>query len=319
MMRGDVEISVIILTYNQSDTIGRAIESILAQRIDSSYEIVVSDDCSTDTTRKVVETFQVQHPEIVRLLPVSHRRGLVENYFYALSQCRGRYIADCAGDDYWLGTDSLQRKLDVMRADPLVSMVFSDWAIFSEGSPKLEQSESFTVNDSYEADGRKLMKAMLRTIDRPLIHLSTALYRKSIVDDAIRTRREIVDNPEFGSEDLPVIMALLASGRAAKIGGLTLAYQQSVDSVSSPSDVAKRAVYYYRSAYMVATLADYYGVSRKDVMNALRNKIEYAFVWAYESRRMDLCRRIEKLRRELRIGVGLKYSLRRLLSHIFCS
>ena len=47
------KISVIVATYNQEDTIARTLDSILMQRCHLPIEIVVGEDCSTDSTRTV--------------------------------------------------------------------------------------------------------------------------------------------------------------------------------------------------------------------------------------------------------------------------
>ena len=43
-------ISIIVITYNQEETIGRTLDSILMQQCHVPYEIVIGEDCSTDTT-----------------------------------------------------------------------------------------------------------------------------------------------------------------------------------------------------------------------------------------------------------------------------
>ena len=59
-----------IFTYNQADFIRQAIDSVLAQRTDLQGEIRVHDDCSTDGTRKFVESYVVAHPGHVRAILV---------------------------------------------------------------------------------------------------------------------------------------------------------------------------------------------------------------------------------------------------------
>lgn len=55
--------SILIITYNQEDSIGRAIESVLAQDCPYSYEIVIGDDASTDGTRAICEDYSIRYPE----------------------------------------------------------------------------------------------------------------------------------------------------------------------------------------------------------------------------------------------------------------
>jgi glycosyltransferase involved in cell wall biosynthesis len=57
-----MKLSVSIITYNQERFIGQAIESVLAQKVNFDYEIVVGEDCSTDSTRAVVMDLHRRYP-----------------------------------------------------------------------------------------------------------------------------------------------------------------------------------------------------------------------------------------------------------------
>ena len=63
------KISVIVTTYNQEDTIGRTLNSILAQKCHLPIEIIIGEDCSTDNTRSVCENYAQRYPHIIRLMP----------------------------------------------------------------------------------------------------------------------------------------------------------------------------------------------------------------------------------------------------------
>ncbi|MDE7143493.1 MAG: glycosyltransferase family 2 protein, partial [Muribaculaceae bacterium] len=64
-----MKVSVIVLTYNQEDTISRTLDSILAQQVDFDYEIIVGDDASTDRTRQICTQYQQRHPDRLRIMP----------------------------------------------------------------------------------------------------------------------------------------------------------------------------------------------------------------------------------------------------------
>ena len=100
------KVSVIVICYNQRDTISRALDSVLAQE-DCDYEVIIGDDASADGTREVCEEYARRYPGRVRLMPAAPNKGVVDNYFDCFDAARGEYVADCAGDDYWLGTRRL--------------------------------------------------------------------------------------------------------------------------------------------------------------------------------------------------------------------
>ena len=61
-------ISVLLCTYNQDKYIAQAIESVLLQKCDEAFEMLIGDDCSTDGTGTIVDEYQKQYPDIVRVI-----------------------------------------------------------------------------------------------------------------------------------------------------------------------------------------------------------------------------------------------------------
>jgi glycosyltransferase involved in cell wall biosynthesis len=58
-----MKLSVAMITCNHERFIGQAIESVLAQKVNFDYEIVIGEDCSTDGTRAVILDFQRRYPD----------------------------------------------------------------------------------------------------------------------------------------------------------------------------------------------------------------------------------------------------------------
>ena len=65
-----LKVSVAIITYNQEEFIGKAIESAVNQVTDFEYEILVGDDLSTDGTRDIILAYQKRYPD--KVIPVFH-------------------------------------------------------------------------------------------------------------------------------------------------------------------------------------------------------------------------------------------------------
>ena len=62
--------SVAVITYNQEKYIAQTLDSIINQRHNYSYEIVVGDDCSSDGTREIVRQYAEKYPEIVTVYTI---------------------------------------------------------------------------------------------------------------------------------------------------------------------------------------------------------------------------------------------------------
>jgi glycosyltransferase involved in cell wall biosynthesis len=113
-----MKLSVLIITYNHERFIVQAIESVLAQKVNFAYEIVIGEDCSTDGTRAIVMDFQQRFPERIKLLPTERNIGAMRNLERTIAACRGQYLAFLEGDDYWTSADKLQRQIDFLDAHP---------------------------------------------------------------------------------------------------------------------------------------------------------------------------------------------------------
>jgi glycosyltransferase involved in cell wall biosynthesis len=127
--------SVAVVTYNQEQYIEQTLNSILEQKHDYPYEIVVGEDCSTDNTRQILLKYKKRYPDIIILLLNERNLGLVENYFNVMRHCSGKYILQCAGDDYWLpGKVALQ--IDFMEKNPEYGMSYGKVKNFLQNQEK---------------------------------------------------------------------------------------------------------------------------------------------------------------------------------------
>src|ERR1017187_2565779 len=112
------KVSVLMITYNHEKYIAQAIESVLMQKTDFPYELILGEDCSTDGTREIVREYSRKHPEIVRAPPRERTLGAKENVRQIVFASRGKYIALLEGDDYWTSQEKLQLQADLLDAHP---------------------------------------------------------------------------------------------------------------------------------------------------------------------------------------------------------
>jgi glycosyltransferase involved in cell wall biosynthesis len=96
------KVSVCVVTYNQDKYIGQCLQSIVDQQVNFDFDVIVSDDCSTDGTRAIVQEFVKKYPELVK--PIFHEKniGAYKNFVFIHEQATGTYIAHMDGDDYAL-------------------------------------------------------------------------------------------------------------------------------------------------------------------------------------------------------------------------
>lgn len=122
----DPLVSVVLRTYGHAPFIAQAIESVLIQRTDFPFELVIGEDCSTDGTREIVEAYGRMHPEVVKPVLPERNVGHGEMLRQALAATRGELIAYLDGDDYWSSTAKLARQVEFLRANPDCHDCFHD-------------------------------------------------------------------------------------------------------------------------------------------------------------------------------------------------
>lgn len=119
-------VSVCMITYNHGSFIREAIESIIEQKTEFDFELVIGEDCSTDDTRKICQEYASQYPKIIRLLDSEKNLGVIPNFIRTLEACKGKYIAMCEGDDYWINPHKLHKQVRFLEENSKYSLCFHD-------------------------------------------------------------------------------------------------------------------------------------------------------------------------------------------------
>lgn len=137
-MKKEIEISVLMLAYNHERYIRQAIDSILSQNIHVPYEIIIHDDVSTDGTRQILYEYKKKYPDIIKLLIRKKKaRSVTYAAYQILKVARGKYIAFCEGDDYWIDNSKLQRQYDFMENQEKYVGVAHDKIIVDENGKEI--------------------------------------------------------------------------------------------------------------------------------------------------------------------------------------
>jgi len=123
-MNGPPLVSVLMLTYNQEDYIAQAIESVLAQKTNFNFQLVIGEDCSTDGTSEICRKYKNRFPEKIILLLSNANLGLGRNFMRTFNACEGKYLAICEGDDFWIHPSKLQLQVDFLEKNPEFSICF---------------------------------------------------------------------------------------------------------------------------------------------------------------------------------------------------
>ena len=168
-------VTVVLPARNEERRIAKAVESILGQTL-SNWELVIVDDGSTDGTARVVESFEDDRIELVRITPSGVSRALNRG----LAAASAPLVARQDADDVSL-PERLERQVEFLQARPDVAVVGSAWIEVNAAGRRVRPRAGFLAGrvDSVLADFN------------PLTH-PTVVFRKKVVlaaggyDDRLR-------------------------------------------------------------------------------------------------------------------------------------
>ena len=128
-------VSVHMMAYRHEKYIAQAIESVMMQKTNFEFELVIGEDASPDRTREICFEYQRRYPDRIRVLWSNENVfDIGGNATRITAACRGEFIAFCEGDDYWTDSCKLQKQVDVMRKHPNVGLCFCNADVKNEST-----------------------------------------------------------------------------------------------------------------------------------------------------------------------------------------
>lgn len=138
----EIMVSICCITYNQETFIRDALDGFVNQKTNFKYEVLIHDDASSDGTADVIREYAERYPDVIKpILQTENQysKGLTNiSGTWNFPRAKGRYIAMCEGDDYWIDETKLQRQVDYLEAHPDCSLVFHSANVEVQGSAVTE-------------------------------------------------------------------------------------------------------------------------------------------------------------------------------------
>jgi glycosyltransferase involved in cell wall biosynthesis len=205
------KLSVIVVTYNHEPYIAQALESVLAQKTEFLFEVLITEDCSTDNTRDIILAYKKQHPQKIRV--ILSERNIASNAVLsrAILAARGDYVAILDGDDYWISEDKLQQQVKFLDDHPEASLCFHNaWVVDEQG----KQLRTYVPSNMRQFIGVE------RLITSNCIPTCSAMVRRS----AVGLLPQWYDTIEYGDWPLWILAAI--SGKVGYIDQLLGVYRE---------------------------------------------------------------------------------------------
>ncbi len=145
------KVSVLIPTYRYARYLTEAVESVLAQDF-ADFELIISDDCSDDGSREILEAYASRDPRI-RIQIHGKNVGMVQNWNWCLGAARGEFVKYVFGDDRLAQHDALGKLVLMLETNPAAALASSARNLIDEHSVVIGRMDGFStpgVHDSGE-------------------------------------------------------------------------------------------------------------------------------------------------------------------------
>ena len=224
-MSKNILLSVCVITYNQDNFIKETLDSILNQYRDYSYEIVIGEDCSTDNTRSIIEEYVKKYPEIIKPIYNNPNKGLLNNYFNVLDNCSGKYIMECAGDDFWL-PGKISNQIKIMENHSEIGMCYGKAKVFNQTENCLEKC---TIGKRKETFAELMLENSIPAV--------TVCFRKDKLYEYIKEINPIARN--WLMEDFPMWLWFSKNSKIKFINRVYAVYRNLEVSASHSNNAEK--------------------------------------------------------------------------------
>ena len=227
-------VSVRCITYNQKKFIGQALDSFLIQKTNFPFEVVVHDDASTDGTANIIREYEKKYPLIIK--PIYEEENQWSKPNNALGRIvnaalRGKYVAICEGDDYWIEENKLQMQVDFLENNPEYGMCYTKANVYIQ---KEQNFRNGTVGAAFDSFDDLVLKGNR-------VPTLTTVYRRDLLD---RYWQEVQPGTRgWLMGDYPMWLYFAHESKVKFFNHVTSVYRVLEESASNTSNPKKRAAF----------------------------------------------------------------------------
>lgn len=225
-------ISVVMLTYGHENYIAEAIEGVLMQECDFEVELIIANDCSPDKTEEIVKNIIATHPKghIIKYFRHEKNIGMNQNGLFAVQQCKGKYIAICEGDDYWIDPLKLQKQVDFLEANKGHSIVFTAAEVISEN----EKEIGINVDNWEDRDysGEEVFKNWI-------IPTASVVFKNDFNSEILGR----LINPNYIVGDSIIFLSLAEKGKIRCLNEKMVVYRKHDGGATANTNIAKQILW----------------------------------------------------------------------------
>lgn len=199
------KVSICCITFNQVKYIKNTLEGFISQKTDFPVEILIHDDASSDGTKEVILEYVNKYPKLFKPILQNENQYSKIGFAFAFGELRrakGKYIALCEGDDYWIDKYKLKKQVDLIERDSTISLCFHSTYYLNE----IQKNKLILNKPKYIPQSNRFNPIDLIKLDSQLITNCTMLFRSEFVNKLPNW----VTNATVG--DLPLCLYLATEG-----------------------------------------------------------------------------------------------------------
>lgn len=248
-------VSVTVATYQHANYIKECLDGILMQKTDFLYEIILGEDGSTDGTKQICKEYAERYPDKIRLFIRDRRLSQYKesngkiirfNGIWNRMSSRGKYIAWCEGDDYWIDPYKLQKQVDFLEKHPECVYSCHRYYIYNEYT-----KEKYLMPNKY-FDNQPDVSEFIFEKDYPFLQewitkTLTCVYRRDAYDTTIANKYKYY-------RDVHLVYYLLSKGKGvchSFVGGVYRKNSGGVFGSQTPINQLKISYAVYTEMYSV--------------------------------------------------------------------
>ncbi len=211
-------VTVILPTHNHAPFIAQAIESVLMQKTDFSFDVLLHDDASTDGTADICRTYAARYPDVIKLIAQTENQYQKDRRIQShilIPKVQAKYTAILDGDDYWTDSQKLQKQVSYLEAHP-------DCTLCIGAADVVDVNGKFVRKTAPYAENRKVDPVDMIRAGGGFTATNTIVMPTQL----LKNLPEFADHIE--AEDIPFQLLGALKGYAWYIADTLMAYRQAV-------------------------------------------------------------------------------------------
>ena len=225
-IRYECEVCVWCLAYNHEKYIRQALDSILNQKTTFTWKLIIYDDASTDSTPAIIKEYADKYPEkILAILQKEnqYQKG-IEVLSFIIPYLKGKYVASCEGDDYWIDNFKLQKQYEFLEVHKEINGCYHNIQVVND-KEQIMVSKEFPYKKYcvYEKDYTKNLKLLGQT--------ASAFYRNFFADFTVDEIKAFNNCKANGDRKIAVTIGMM--GKVAYLEDIMAVHRVVINSGDS--------------------------------------------------------------------------------------